>query len=158
MSYTPERRQLHGLSVGIAELYGKPHLHAVYTGSGIGSHRVDDGAMCAICRRPATNAHHVPPRSKGTFTLTAPDGSSWVLRPALFALCGSGTTGCHNGFHGAARFVPEWVWDSDADAEMWWSGEILRCVGPHDEAIYGYGSWAIHDRIMETSYRFRGGD
>lgn len=154
MSFTPQSWQLHGLSVEVAELYGKPHLNACYVGSSPKRYRMDEGARCAICRRPATNVHHVPPLSKGLFTLCGSDGGIWTLRPSLFALCGSGTTGCHNGFHGGARFKPVWVWKTDDDARAWWSGEILLLVPPHDPAIYEHGYWVVYDRKTGGKYRF----
>lgn len=155
MGFTPPALQLRGLSVDVAELYGKPHLHAEYTGGTARRYRMEEGARCAICRRPATNVHHVPPLSKGeSFVLTAPDGESWLLRPSLFALCGSGTTGCHGGFHGTARFQPKWVWKTDDDARAWWDGEILRCLKPHDPAIYEHGYWIVMDRYTGNRYRF----
>lgn len=156
MSYTPPASQLRGLSVDAAELYGKPHLNARYLGIGSSAraYRIDDGARCAICRRPATNAHHVPPLSKGQgFRLVTPRGD-WLLRPSLFALCGSGTTGCHNGFHGGARFVPRWVWIDDRRAEAWWDGTILSLLEPHDPGIYAYGHWLVEDRLTGAKFRF----
>ena len=156
MGFTPPRRQLRGLSVDVAELYGKPHLGACYRGTGANAkaYRVLDGARCAICRWPATNAHHVPPLSKGRgFLLSTPRGE-WLLRPSLFALCGSGTTGCHDGFHGGARFFPRWVWRDDRCARAWWGGDILSELAPHDPGIFAYGHWLVEDRLTGREYRF----
>lgn len=147
MRFAPEMRQLRGLSAEVAELYGKPHLGARYRGGGASAkaYRLEDGARCAVCRRPATNAHHVPPLSKGRgFRLVAPAGE-WLLRPSLFALCGSGTTGCHDGFHGGARYVARWVWDAAEFERQWWDGELLGRHPPHDPALYLYGRWEIED-------------
>ena len=145
MSYTPPRELLRGMSLQHAELYGKPHIGAEYMGESVKSHRAWQGAVCAVCGRPATNVHHVSPLSRGkTFRLETQVGV-WELKPALFALCGTGTTGCHNGFHGVARFKAEWVWDNDRDAHEWWRGELLLRMRPHDPMLYLYGWWEITD-------------
>lgn len=146
MTFVPERSQLRGLSVQVAELYGKPHIGAHYEGKGVKTHKRNDGALCPICFSHAQSVHHVPPLSKGReFLLETPRGS-WPLKPSLFALCGSGTTGCHNGFHGGARFEPHWVWRDDDCARAWWSGEILEAYQPHDKGLYLFGYWSIQDR------------
>ena len=84
------------------------------------------------------------PRRCGDFALVTPRGT-WRLRSPLIALCGSGTTGCHDGFHGGARYRPEWVWDEPEFEEAWWDGTLLCEHEPHDPALYGYGHWAIAD-------------
>lgn len=155
MSFVPERRQLRGLPLDVAELYGKPHVSARYRSGSIRSHAMEPGARCAVCRRPATNVHHAPPVSKGTFRLVTPAGS-WELKPALLALCGSGTTGCHDGFHGGGRYRLAWEWGSDDDARAWWDGSILNSLEPHDPAIYGHGRWKILDRLTGGTYEHRG--
>ena len=152
MSYTPEKYLLRGLSLEVAELYGKPHLGAEYVGNTATIYRITS-ETCAVCGRRATNVHHVPPRSKGRiFELLTPDGSHW-LRAALFALCGSGTQGCHNGFHGGARFAVRWQWHDDYWAHKWWSGELLKEHKPHDPALYLYGCWVITDKQTGTELR-----
>ena len=155
MSAAPDRRQLRGLPLAVAELYGKPHIGARYRSGSIRSHAMEPGARCAVCRRPATNVHHAPPVSKGPFRLVTPAGS-WELRPALVALCGSGTTGCHDGFHGGGRFEIRWVWDSDDAARAWWDGSLLAELEPHDPAIYGLGRWEIRDRLTGGALGYRG--
>ena len=56
------------------------------------------------------SCHHVAHRSLGLeFELVTPNGT-WSLRSPLFALCGSGTTGCHGQFHGGAGLRAEWRW------------------------------------------------
>ncbi|MFR3452249.1 MAG: hypothetical protein ACLTSX_12580 [Collinsella sp.] len=74
-----------------------------------------------------------------------PNGT-WSLRSPLFALCGSGTTGCHNGFHGGARYVPRWVWDNIQYEQQWWDGLLLKLYPPHHPGLYEYGRWEIEDR------------
>lgn len=146
MTFVPERSQLRGLSVDKAELYGKPHVGARYRYvSDPKSNRRDDGARCAVCGRPAESSHHVPPLSKGrSFVLETPIGS-WRLLPSLFALCGSGTTGCHGLFHGGARYFPRWEWLTDEAAEAWWSGELLSRFGAHSPELYAFGRWVVSD-------------
>lgn len=137
--------RLRGLPAGVAELYGKPHVGARYTGAGKRDYERTQG-WCCICGRPAQSCHHVVPRGKGeVFELVAPNGA-WGLRSPLFALCGSGTTGCHDGFHGGARYVARWVWDAAEFERRWWDGELLGRHPPHDPALYLYGRWEIEDR------------
>ena len=140
MSWTPHTAQLHGFAYPAAECYGKPHFLCAYDGKQIGDTRLFDSATCMCCGRPATNAHHWPPRKNPTFTL-----HDIKLRPALFAVCGSGTTGCHNGWHGGARFKAIWKWDADSYAEEWWEGEMLGTYEPHDQALYEFGCWECYD-------------
>lgn len=137
--------QLQGHSLERAELYGKPHVGARYTGKGARDYERTQ-EWCCICGRPAMSCHHVIPRGRGErFNLVTPNGT-WSLRSPLFALCGSGTTGCHDGFHGAARFVPRWVWDNIQFEQQWWDGLLLKLFPPHHPGLYDYGRWEIEDR------------
>ena len=141
MTWTPYTSQLHGFAYPAAECYGKPHFLCRYEGESVNSHKLFDGATCMCCGRPATNAHHWPIRSSvSTFTL-----NDKVLKPALFAVCGHGTTGCHNGWHGGSRFKALWKWDHDDYAVAWWDGEMLDNFEPHDQALYNYGCWEVYD-------------
>jgi len=144
-----------GLSYDVAECYGKPHIRAYYEGKGVKTHRRENGAFCVICGKPATNAHHNPPISKGDVFLLMTKWGQFVLKPSLIAVCGSGTTGCHNGFHGGARYKARWVWDSDEFARMWWEGEFLKRMAPHSKALYRYGKWAISDSVSGAVREFR---
>lgn len=151
MIYTPETHLLNGLSLDWAECYGKPHIGAHYEGITVNSHRLNEFARCACCGKLATNAHHCPPKSKGkTFGLQLTDGTMLHLRPSLIALCGSGTTGCHNGFHGGHRFTARWVWDADEYAKNWWEGQMLLYMPPHSKELYRYGRWEITDGYLGT--------
>ena len=143
MSYTPPRELLCGLPVKTAELYGKPHVMCHYERFDAKSHRRDDGARCIACGRKATNAHHVPAISHGrSFNLRSQLGC-FVLLPALFAVCGSGTTGCHGAFH-SRLMVPEWRWDDDESARAWWSGELLAHGYPtNSPRLYELGRWVF---------------
>lgn len=143
--FRPQANQLSGLSYRVAELYGKPHIQAHYKNANVKSNTLDEDACCVICGARATNSHHTPPLSKGRTFLLRTYWGQFILKPALFAVCGSGTTGCHNDFHGGARYRPEWVWYEDEYAEMWWDGTFLRRHAPHGDWLYNYGFWRIHD-------------
>ena len=153
MSYTPPRNLLCGLPVKTAELYGKPHVGCRYERFDSKSHRRDDGARCLVCGRRAANAHHVPALSHGrSFNLRSPLGC-FVLLPALFAVCGSGTTGCHGAFHDR-RIVAEWVWDDDYAAMAWWSGEMLaHGYQTNSPRLYRFGCWRITGGGVEMEVR-----
>ena len=58
----------------------------------------------------------------------------------------SGTTGCHDKFHGGARLKAEWAWRSKVYEEAWWTGELLQVYEPHSPDLYEFGYWAITDR------------
>lgn len=156
MSFAIPQSQLRGLSIPKAELYGKPHVGAHYEGNGVKSHKADEGARCLVCHAQSQSVHHAPPLSVGREFALVTDNGIFVLKPSLFALCGSGTTGCHNGFHGGARFVPEWVWRSDEAACAWWSGELLARMEPHSPELYDYGFWSIHDKVYGFCIEVRG--
>ena len=139
-----EAGRLRGLSLEQAELYGKPHVGAVYV-RGPRYRRTSEA--CCICGRPAGSCHHVAPRGRGeTFCMATPNGVFW-LRSPLFALCGSGTTGCHDGFHGGARFKARWVWDDEAFEAAWWDGVLLTILPAHSPRLYGCGRWEVEDRL-----------
>ena len=146
MTYVPTMRELCGLDLDTASKFGMPHIGGHYNGAGLDTyHRTSDA--CTICGRPATNLHHDPPRSKGFFVLQTKWGA-FVLRPALIALCGSGTTGCHNDFHGGSRYKARWIWHSDEAAEKWWSGWFLsHGYQPHDPRLFEHGHWEIEDKL-----------
>lgn len=136
--------RLHGMSYAKASLFGLPHVGAEYTGSGPRHYERTQG-WCCVCGRPAQSVHHVVPRGYGkAFTLSSPCGT-WELRSPLFALCGCGTSGCHDGFHGGARYRARWVWDEDEYEWQWWDGLMLAEHGPHSPMLYLYGQWEIDD-------------
>lgn len=132
-------------------LYGLPHIGCHYSGKSVNSNRLDEGAACICCGRMATNAHHYPP--KGTAPVRHRDG--YELRPALFAVCGSGTTGCHDGWHGGARYEARWEFDSPEYEERWEDGSLLMEYGPHSPELYGYGRWVIRDRKLGLEWEYR---
>lgn len=152
--YVPDASKLCGMSLERAELFGKPHIGAHYANASLRSNRLDEGAICAWCGRPACNSHHVLPLSRGRMLGIG----GWRLRTALMAVCGSGTQGCHNGFHGGAWLKAEWAWDDDAYAEQWWDGALLKAFGPHDEALYCFGRWVLTDTVHGYVREVRGTD
>ena len=136
---TLDKSKLHGLSLGKAEIYGKPHVGAEYIGKSKRYHITDEA--CCVCGRAASNCHHVIPRGQGeTFEL-----AGHILRSPLFALCGSGTTGCHNGFHGGAYLCARWQWDDQDAFNAWWCGDLLWQYGAHSPMLYLFGEWHIFD-------------
>lgn len=151
-----KRWQLRGLSLNEAERYGKPHVGASYKHPDVIKLTVrDDGAACMVCGAPATNVHHCPPVSKRTFKLETPNGS-FVLRPSLFALCGSGTTGCHGGFH-SGRFKAFWLWYTEEGERMWWDGTFLsEGLEPHGSWLYRHGFWEVRDSLSGLKLRIAG--
>ena len=151
MTFVPESWQLRGLSYEAAGKFGMPHLGAHYRCDSPHANVLDcDMQPCAVCGRPAANSHHEPPIGMGgrnaVFTLSTERGA-FFLKPALIAVCGSGTSGCHHEFHGGARYSIRWAWHSDAAAERWWSGWYLtRGYVPHDPRLYRHGHWEITDK------------
>lgn len=143
MSYAPDYHALCGLSVDAADKFGKPCVGAYYAGMGVRDNRLDEDARCLICGARATNSHHEPPlglgcRNSRLFV------AGHRLRPALIALCGSGTTGCHGKVHrGIYRIA--WRWDSDDDARDWWQGrmpgESYDYCG--SKTLYWHGQWVV---------------
>lgn len=132
-------------------LYGLPHIDCRYTGKSVNSNKLDEDAACVCCGLPATNAHHYPP--KGTAPVRHRNG--YELKPALFAVCGSGTIGCHNDWHGGARFEAWWRWDRYEYEEQWADGTLLDRHGPHSPALYYYGCWVIHDKKLGRTWDVR---
>lgn len=131
--------------------YGLPHIRCHYAGKSVNSNRLDPEAMCVCCGRPAHGSHHFPP--KGTCPIRHREGM--VLRPALFAVCGSGTTGCHGGWHGGARYTAYWKWDSPEYENQWRDGTLLRRYGEHSPELYLYGCWVIVDKRMGCEWEER---
>lgn len=152
----PTMKQLGGLDYRTAELMGKPHIGAFYQHDDAKSHKLERGAPCMICHRGATNAHHVVPLSKcRSFDLKSVYGV-FVLKSPLFAVCGTGTTGCHNGFHGGARYRVAWVWDSQVDQDNWWNGWTLaHGIAPHDPRLFDQGCYVITDIRSGREWKVR---
>lgn len=146
MTYVPPASTLCGVPFEVASKFGMPHLGAHYFGDSVNRYRKDEGAVCAVCGKPAENVHHEPPKGAGgkyrQFTMWSKWGR-FILKPALIAMCGSGTTGCHGDRHGG-RVSITWEWFDEADAERWWTGELLsHGYVPHDPKLYDLGQWRI---------------
>lgn len=154
--FIPEKHQLRGLSYSVAERYGKPHIRAHYKARNVKSNSLDQYARCIVCGEQATNSHHEPPIRHGKSFLLVANDMIFELKPALIALCGSGTTGCHNDFHGGARYRIEWIWNDDSYAAAWWSGEILSKIEPHSPELFMYGHWLITDKKTGEKIIYRG--
>ena len=149
-------KQLNGLSLEKAECFGKPHILASYTApDNVRKYRHEEG-LCPVCHsRLITNTHHQPDRV--SFTMRTKWGI-FVLKPALFGLCGSGTTGCH-GLIEANKLNVEWVWDKPRYLEDWWSGYTLAHmlklgITPHSPKLYEQGCWVFSG---ERNFIYRGG-
>lgn len=105
-----------------------------------------DGCKCAICGRSIDtewsgySIHHRRMRSHGSGYERLHEAEN------LLTLCGSGTTGCHDKFHGGARLKAEWRWRHPVYEEAWWTGQLLQVYEPHDPGLYEYGYWLITDR------------
>lgn len=145
--YVPPMSLLRGLSVREASCFGMPNLGAHYEGRSVRSNRLDDDARCAVCGRPATNAHHVPPVGMGARNAKF-ELHGHVLRPALIALCGSGTTGCHGEVH-SGRILVEWEWCAEEYEVAWWQGLLLEMFGPASPRLYEFGRWTFEWRDAE---------
>lgn len=147
---------LGGLPIGKAELFGKPHLGAHYERFDRHSQKVEDGAPCVCCGRRAENAHHACPLGSAGQLVLASEWGSFVLLSALVAVCGSGTEGCHDGFHGGARYEIEWVWDSWQAADMWWSGWLLsHYCAAHSSRLFDLGHYAVRDKLKGSEWVHR---
>lgn len=140
------RSVLNGISYEKAVNYGMPNIMAHYETSYVNSHKLDEGARCVLCGKPATNAHHEP--QKGTtsaWTMKTLYGS-FSLRPSLIALCGSGTTGCHGKRHNG-RVSFQWIWDDEAMEALWFNGFLLsKGVKPHSQELLEWGHWEVFEK------------
>ena len=162
--------QLRGLPYETAKLYGMPNIGAWYATEDVRDYVLSDLSSCAICGRQANNVHHEPPRGRslcvddegkkhpGSFLLATPVGK-FVLLPALIAMCGSGTTGCHGQRHGGNISI-RWEWDSEEEERKWWDGTYLsRGLHPNCSWLFEHGRYAMRRRdgsglwTAEWSYR-----
>lgn len=143
--------QLHGFDKDKAECYGKPHILARYTGDDIRRYEHDDG-LCPLChQRIISNVHHQP-GGRHPFVMYTKRGR-FVLKPALFALCGSGITGCHGLIH-RHEIKVKWVWDIPEFKRDWWEGITLsHGYKMHDERLYGQGCWRFEMDGRVWEYR-----
>ena len=143
MSYVPPSWTLGGISMDKATQYGAPHVGGFYSGEGVNTHKLKEGARCAVCGRRATNVHHEPQKGTSPYWGMQTDWGVFLLKPALIALCGSGTTGCHGDVH-AGRVKLRWEWADDETAERWFTGDLLaHGYEPHDEHFREMGRWTV---------------
>lgn len=152
------------------DLYGLPHLGAEYvTGWSHGRRNYRRIAeVCCLCdRQRSTNTHHVVGFGLGghqdntvivvdtkfceeydrvPYLLDTKIGS-FVLYTPLFAVCGSGTTGCHGKLEdGVGDHIVEWVWYDEVCKELWEKGWMLsHGYAPHDERLFEFGYYRIKD-------------
>jgi len=132
---------MNGWSLERAALMGKPHIRAHYVGEG-DRHGLDDDAMCVLCGKPATDAHHVVPKGMGggsrVYVLETPMGM-FPMRSPLFALCRKHHEWFHQGHLNAV-----WEWDDEEGKEQWEDGTLLsHGYKPHDPRLYGLGRYVI---------------
>lgn len=170
------------ISRQVALNYGMPHIGCCYTRDDVTAtaflENEEGWTPCAICGRQATNRHHLPPRSTSRCTdekgrkrpgslLLHTDYGRFVLKPALIALCGSGTTGCHGHVH-RRDYEIHWEFDTPEYEELWLSGWFLahgidgysetedgllvaNALVPHSKELYKVGRWVItaHGKTWE---------
>lgn len=164
--------------------YGMPHIGCKYTRDDVTATSFvpnEEGwTPCAVCGRPATNRHHLPPRSVSSCTdekgrrkpgslLLPTKYGKFVLKPALIALCGSGTTGCHGKVHNRDIEI-QWEFDNEAYEQLWLDGWFLahgidgyvktrdgmlttRPIMPHSKQLYRIGRWLITANGRTWEYR-----
>lgn len=139
-----------GWSYDRASLCGMPHLGAAYLADDVRKY-ARTASVCQLCRRKrAANTHHSPDRR--SFDLRTAYGI-FVLKPALFALCGSGTTGCH-GLIEANRIEVRWEWDTQEFADLWWDGWTLsHGTPPHSPKLFEQGCYVFSSGSSEWEVR-----
>lgn len=154
---TPSMEQLGWLSYETAKLYGMPHVGCRYFRDDVDATAWEDEVRrCAACGRAngPHSRHHEPPKGRGrSFNLKTPMGT-FVLKPALIDLCGSGTTGCHGDRHNG-RLRIAWEWDSDEDEERWWDGFWLSRPyhEPHGKWLYRHGRYVFEKDGLTWEHR-----
>lgn len=144
---TPSREQLHGLAHPVAECFGKPHWQARYlsaepTKPSVDRYALEEDACCIVCGKRATNSHHNPRKGVMRIFPMGTERGLWLLRPALLAVCGSGTAGCHRAIHEGLLKI-EWAWDHEGFEDAWWDGSLLESSKPHSASLYECGFWRI---------------
>lgn len=128
---------------------GWSHQKAVNMGM---PHLLED--RCIICGAELDCAphskHHVTPKGAGCKQMTLRSketGREYRLESSLVSVCGTGTTGCHNGLHGGAEFRMSWVWESDLLEKMWFDGVFLdEDYKPHDPRLWTMGHYDVWKR------------
>ena len=130
--------------------YGMPHFMAEYTADDTDKYRRAEGAICVVCGRPATDVHHVPPKSTARSVVMETPAGKFVLKPALMAMCRE----CHEAYHRGLVRV-RWEWD-EGQRELWESGWLLAHRGfAHGGWLYGHGRWVFWDERTKSAFQFR---
>lgn len=156
------------MTIDEARGYGMPHIGCRYTRDDVSATAFDDAwSPCAVCGKTARNRHHEPPRGlhsaqdpetgkrRPGALLLMTEWGKFVLKPALIALCGSGTTGCHGRRH-AREIGIWWEFDTEEYEEQWLSGYLLaHGIRPHSQRLYGFGCW--HFSADGRTWEYRGG-
>lgn len=143
MPVTYTAAMLKGRTARAFSMLGKPCVGAEYAGNG-DAHRLEGGARCCICGRPAANAHHEPPKGMGggAFRLDTPNGPR-ILRPPLLAVCGGGNAcGCHAMLHKGIAKV-RWEWDSELFEREWLEGRLDEELYRNDERLFTMGRYIV---------------
>ena len=128
---------LSGWTLRDASCCGMPHHGAYYTADDIRRYRMEDGARCLVCGKPAKHVHHEPEK-RLSFTMRTKWG--WfVLKPALIALCPD----CHR-LRSNKRIWIDWVWNDGEHEERWFDGHLLaHGYLAHSKRLYELGKWEI---------------
>ncbi len=116
---------------------------------------------CAACGAPATNPHHIIPRSEGGDDLLS----------NLVGICGNGTMRCHGAMHGSpytieigrgtARVVPK-GWDMsnfpaalfERRDQQWVANRLGTHIALHRPDVIDYVKWKL-GRSAGTEYLHR---
>lgn len=112
---------------------------------------------CYICGRQSCeqgfhSMHHITPKGSGSKTMEL---FGRKMESAQVYLCGSGTTGCHNEFHGGAKYKMFWKWDHPELEKMWFDGTFLGAgVFPHSPNLWQYGRYEITEIKYEAGKRY----
>ncbi len=113
---------------------------------------------CIICGKFLAgiphSQHHMTPKGMGGANkiMTIKSASShktYKMDSSKISLCGSGTTGCHNDFHGGARLRITWEWASRPLMRMWFDGLFLDSgFIAHDKRLWEMGCYAVYERQL----------
>lgn len=124
-------------------LLGFPHIGAKYVpgiSRGHLNYRREEGALCAVCGRVATETHHLVELGMGGVQMPHNARRHYGIFPLyspLFALCRE----CHKRFH-SHEVTIEWAYDEgegDCPATM-----ALRTA--NSPLLFGYGRYLLTNR------------
>jgi len=116
-------------------LMGLPHW-------GLRGDKLHHGALCCICGRVATNAHHLIPKGMGGGSTSVLTPSGQRLYSPLIAVCGIGnTSGCHKRFHGANPPKVRWEWKDSYAQRLFENGDIWFYFKSNAPELNAFGEW-----------------